>query len=95
MQITLRNIANEEDEFMLFEPIVDASFIYSYCATTHSSQGASVKESMTIHEWNLPFVSREWLWTSITRCVDFLEKLDFSRTMTLISKWLKYENEIF
>ena len=57
--------------FLLFEPFVDANFIYSYCATCHSSQGASVKESMTIHEWNLPFVNREWIWTSITRCVDF------------------------
>ena len=53
-QITLQNIAREEDKFMLFEPIVDANLIYSYCATTHSSQGASVKESMTIHEFNLP-----------------------------------------
>ena len=70
-QITLQNIANEEDEFMLFEPVVGANFIYSYCATTHSSQGASVRESMTIHEWNLSFVSREFLWTAITRCVDF------------------------
>ena len=70
-QITLQNIANEEDEFMLFEPVVDANFIYSYCATCHSSQGASVKESLSIHEWNLSFVSREFLWTAITRCVDF------------------------
>ena len=33
--------------------------------------GASVKESMLIHEWNLPSVNREWLWTSISRCVEF------------------------
>ena len=70
-QITLQNIANEEDEFMLFEPIVDANFIYSYCATCHSSQGASVKGSITIREYDLPIASREWLWCAITRCVDF------------------------
>ena len=70
-QITLQNIANDEDEFMLFEAIVDNNFIYSYCATCHSSQGASVKGSITIHEYNLPIASREWVWTSITRCVDF------------------------
>ena len=70
-QITLQNIANEEDEFMLFEPITDANFIYSYCATCHSSQGASVKGSITIHEYDLPIASREWLWCAITRCVDF------------------------
>ena len=69
--ITLQNIASEEDEFMLFEPIVDANFIYSYCATCHSSQGASVKGSITIHEYDLPIASREWLWCAITRCVDF------------------------
>ena len=70
-QITLQNIANDEDEFMLFEAVVDNNFIYSYCATCHSSQGASVKGSTTIHEYNLPIASREWVWTSITRCVDF------------------------
>ena len=70
-QITLQNIANDEDEFMLFEGVVDNNFIYSYCATCHSSQGASVKGSITIHEYNLPIASREWVWTSITRCVDF------------------------
>ena len=70
-QITLQNIANEEDEFMLYEPIVDANFIYSYCATCHSSQGASVKGSITIHEYDLPIASREWLYCAVTRCVDF------------------------
>ena len=70
-QITLQNIANDEDEFMLFEPIVDANFIYSYCATCHSSQGASVKANITLHEYNLPIASREWVWTSITRSIDF------------------------
>ena len=70
-QITLQNIARQEDEFMLFEPIVDKNFIYPYCATCHSSQGSSVKESITIHEWDLPITSREWIWTALTRCVDF------------------------
>ena len=69
-QITLQNIANVENEFILFEPIVDTNFIYSYCATCHSSQGASVKGSITIHEYDLPIASREWLWCAITRCVD-------------------------
>ena len=70
-QITLQNIANDEDKFRLFEAVVANNFIYSYCATCHSSQGASVKGSITIHEYNLPIASREWVWTSITRCVDF------------------------
>ena len=71
LQITLQNITNEKDKFMLYEPIVDANFIYSYCATCHSSQGASVKGSITIHEYNLPMASRAWLYCAITRCVDF------------------------
>ena len=71
LQITLQNITNADDKFMLYEPIVDANFIYSYCATCHSSQGASVKGSITIHEYNLPMASREWLYCAITRCVDF------------------------
>ena len=70
-QITLQNIANDEDKFMLFEASIDNNFIYSYCATCHSSQGASVKGSITIHEYNLPIASREWVWTSVSRCVDF------------------------
>ena len=40
-QIKLQNIANDEDEFMLFEAVVDNNFIHSYCATCHSSQGHS------------------------------------------------------
>ena len=79
-QITLQNIANDEDQFMLFEAIVDHNFIYSYCATCHSSQGASVKGSITIHEYNLPIASREWVWTSITRCVDFRKVRFYNNT---------------
>jgi hypothetical protein len=26
---------------------------------------------LTIHEWDLNYVSREWLYTALTRCVDF------------------------
>ena len=48
-QITLQGIAKEEDEVMLFEALVDSNFIYSYCATCHSSQGTIVKESGSIH----------------------------------------------
>ena len=71
-KITLQNISNEKDRFTLMEVEVDSVFIYSYCATCHSSQGASINKTMTIHEWDKPWlVSREWVWTSLTRCVDF------------------------
>ena len=70
--ITLQNISNANDRFTLLEEKVDSVFIYSYCATWHSSQGSSINKTMTIHEWDKPYlVSREWIWTALTRCVDF------------------------
>ena len=99
-QITLQNIANDEDQFMLFEAIVDNNFIYSYCATCHSSQGASVKGSITIHEYDLPIASREWLWCAITRCVDFnqvkfYKNCDYEKQMTknMIMRYFKNKVE--
>ena len=76
--LTLQNISDENDVHIFSEEKVDDIFIYSYCATTHSSQGSSIKETMTIHEWDLPYVSREWLYTALTRCVDF-KKVKFYR----------------
>ena len=98
-QITLQNIANDEDQFMLFEAIVDNNFIYSYCATCHSSQGASVKGSITIHEYDLPIASREWLWCAITRCVDFNQvKLykngDYEKQMTKNTIMRYFKNKV-
>ena len=87
--ITLQNISNAKDRFSLTEEQVDSVFIYSYCATCHSSQGSSINKTMTIHEWDKPYlVSREWIWTALTRCVDFrrvrffLNK-DFDKEMDL------------
>ena len=87
--ITLQNISNAKDRFALLEEQVDNVFIYSYCATCHSSQGSSINTTMTIHEWDKPYlVSREWLWTSLTRAVDFRKvkfylNKDFDKEMEL------------
>ena len=70
-ELTLQNISIEKDRFFLKEEQVDEIFIYSHCATAHSSQGASIKETLTIHEWDLNYVSREWAYTALTRCTDF------------------------
>ena len=44
----------------------------TYCATCHSCQGASIKSTITIHEWEKKnLVTRECLWTCITRATDF------------------------
>ena len=69
--LTLQNISIATDNFTMNEAQVDEIFIYSHCATAHSSQGSSIKESLTIHEWDLNYVSREWAYTAITRCTDF------------------------
>ena len=87
--ITLRNISNKKDKFDLLEDVVDKIFIYPYCATCHSSQGSSINTTMTIHEWGKPYlVSREWIWTALTRCVDFRKvrfflNKDFDKEMDL------------
>ena len=54
-ELTLQNISIEKDRFILKEEQVDDIFIYSHCATAHSSQGASIKETLTIHEWDLNY----------------------------------------
>ena len=45
-KLTLRNITNEHDVLSLNVEQVDDKFIYSHCATCHSCQGSSVKESI-------------------------------------------------
>ena len=70
-KITIENIKDKK-KHTLDEEILYKHFRYGYCATAHSCQGASIKNNITIHEWQRSrLVSREWLWTSITRCVDF------------------------
>lgn len=60
---------------------IDDNFIYAYCATAHSSQGASVDKSITIHEWDKShLVSREWLYTAITRSTDLNKVKYFLKT---------------
>ena len=56
---------------------IEKHFRYNYCITCHSAQGATIKDTITIHEWQSPLVSREWIWTAITRCDDFNKVLFF------------------
>ena len=63
--------------FMTNTTTLDKHFIHAYCATCHSSQGASVDKSITIHEWNKEhLVSREWVYTAITRA-RYINKVKF------------------
>ena len=60
---------------------LDEHFRYGYCATCHSSQGAWVDKSITIHEWQKQhLITREWLYTSITRATD-INKVMFYKSV--------------
>ena len=70
--ITIQDIKDEEDVRTVSENIIDKHFRYAYCATCHSRQGQSISGNITIHEWQKSYlVSREWIWTAITRVRDF------------------------
>ena len=70
--ITIQNIKDTTKKHTLHEDVIDKHFIYRYCATCHSCQGASIKSKITIHEREKKnLVTREWLWTCITRATDF------------------------
>ena len=49
-------------------------FKLEFCQTCHSLQGCSIKENITIFNANMPYVSKRWLYTAITR-VRKLEQL--------------------
>ena len=95
--LTLQILSIEKDNFTMNEAQVDEIFIYSHCATCHSSQGASIKETLTIHEWDLSYVSREWLYTALTRCTDFrkvkfYQKNDEEMEMNMYKRY--FQNKI-
>ena len=69
-KITIENIKDKK-KHTLDEETLYKHFRYGYCATCHSCQGASIKNNITIHEWQHPRFSREFLWTALTRATDF------------------------
>ena len=52
--------------------------IFSYCYTCHSVQGSSTNTGITIFDYHHFNISKEWLWTAITRATD-LNKVMFYR----------------
>ena len=69
--IIIENIKDKK-KHTLTEEILNKHFRYGYCATAHSCQGASINNSIIIHEWDRSYlVSREWIWTAYTRARDF------------------------
>ena len=62
--ITIANIKTRE------EITLNIGFIFAFCYTCHSVQGCSIDDDVTIFDWNHHLITREWLWTGITRARD-------------------------
>ena len=94
--IIIENIKTKQ-KHTLTEELLNKHFRYGYCATCHSCQGASINNNITIHEWDKSYlVSREWLWTSLTRARDFNkvaffknDKIDEKMEKQLLINYLK------
>ena len=94
--IIIENIKTKQ-KHTLTEELLNKHFRYGYCATAHSCQGASINNNITIHEWDKSYlVSREWLWTSLTRARDFNkvaffknDKIDEKMEKQLLINYLK------
>ena len=94
--ITIENIKDKK-KYTLTEELLNKHFRYGYCATAHSCQGASINNSIIIHEWDRSYlVSREWIWTAYTRARDFNkvaffknEKADEKMEQQLLINYLK------
>ena len=59
------------DQVEISYELAKAHFIYDYCRTCHSFQGATIEEDMAIFDWEHFYISRHWLWTAITRAKSF------------------------
>ena len=47
--------------------LIENNFIFNYCGTCHSLQGSLIDKEITIFEWDFKHVSRNWLYTAVTR----------------------------
>ena len=64
--LTLRNAkTNIEQDISL--ALLRKNFIYASCYTCHSKQGCSIDGDVIVYVWMYNYVSKEWLYTSITR----------------------------
>jgi hypothetical protein len=66
---TLENIITGEMQ-NIGDKIIRDCFIFNYCATCHSSQGASINGKICIFDYNNKLADWRWLWTAITRATD-------------------------
>ena len=47
--------------------IVKDTFIFNYCATCHSSQGAQINGKVCTFDYKHKLANWRWLWADITR----------------------------
>jgi hypothetical protein len=67
--LTIKSVCNNA----MFEvPIstIRSHFIFSYCGTAHSQQGASIDSTITIFDYKHFSITAEWLWVAITRATE-------------------------
>jgi ATP-dependent exoDNAse (exonuclease V) alpha subunit len=61
---------NTKETFNILIELIKENFIYSYCGTCHALQGSKKENPMTIFEWDFKHVTRNWIYTAITRATD-------------------------
>jgi hypothetical protein len=63
---TLENIINNE-VLNVGDRMIKDSFVFDYCSTCHSSQGASINGKVCIFDYKNKLANWRWLWTAISR----------------------------
>ena len=63
---SLENIVTGEVQSIGNKIVTDTS-MFNYCATCHSSQGASINGNICMFDYKDEHVDWRWLWTAITR----------------------------
>lgn len=68
---------------------LDKHFMLAYCNTCHSVQGLSIKDNITIFDCNTPYVSRNFIYTAITRARELSKITIFIHPKEEVEKLLK------
>ena len=101
----IKDIGNEK-VYPVSLDLIRKHFLHGYCRTCHSYQGSTIKDEITIFDWNFFYVSRKWIYTAITRttdlknvfiyngkCEEYNETLLDSYLMKKISQYKKQDKD--